>query len=127
MGSVDPLQSVPPGPAFHQRYSDPDIIGSGGFGFVVKALRRSDGRPVAVKLIVKSRMARESLVRCPWDAAPDSGLSAWSDGTLVVPREAYVLRLCIHKSVVAFVDLFADQEYFYLVGLGRKDGEPGSR
>jgi hypothetical protein len=70
---------------------------------------------VAVKAIVKKRMARESLVRCQWDAGPNSGLSVWADGTLVIPREAYVLRLSAHKSVVAFVDLFADEEYFYLV------------
>ena len=37
------------------------------------------------------------------------------EGLRVVPMEAYVLRSVRHEGVVAYVDLFEDAKYFYLV------------
>ncbi|ORY66643.1 kinase-like domain-containing protein [Leucosporidium creatinivorum] len=111
--SVDPTSSPQPGAHFHLQYEPLELIGAGGFGFVLKVARRADGTQFAVKLILKSRMARGGLIRSKWEAAP--GLEQWSDGTLVVPLEAYIMRKATHESVVGFVDLFADVHYFYLV------------
>lgn len=80
---------------------------------MLKVARREDGAELAVKLILKNRMARGGLIRSKWEAAP--GLEQWNDGTLVVPLEAYIMRKATHKSVVGFVDLFGDENYFYLV------------
>lgn len=119
MSSVDPASSPPFGSHFLETYDPLELIGAGGFGFVLKAARRDDPADiVAVKLILKSRMGRTALIRSRWEAAP--GLEAWSDGTLVVPLEAYVMRKAGHASVVAYIDLFGDDNYFYLVGLGAR-------
>ena len=116
MSSVDPATSPQLGSYFLQTYVPLELIGAGGFGFVLKAARRDDPSDVvAVKLILKSRMSRTGLIRSRWEAAP--GLDAWFDGTLVVPLEAYVMRKAAHASVVAYIDLFGDDHYFYLVSL----------
>jgi serine/threonine protein kinase len=112
-GSVQPSSCPPPGQHFHLHYEALELIGAGGFGFVLKVARREDGAELALKLILKDRMSKASLVRSKWEAAP--GLQQWSDGTLVVPLEAYIMRKAAHESVVGFVDLFGDDNYFYLV------------
>ncbi|KDE02763.1 CAMK protein kinase [Microbotryum lychnidis-dioicae p1A1 Lamole] len=113
MSAVDPSSSPPPGSVFHSHYQLEELIGSGGFGWVCRATRRADGRQVAIKLILKNRMARESIVRARWEAS--EGLDMWEDGTIVLPLEAYVLRQARHRGVVEYLDLFADDDYFYLV------------
>lgn len=116
MSSVDPASSPQLGSYFLESYEPLEIIGAGGFGYVLKAIRREDAAAVAVKLILKSRMGRSALIRSRWEAAP--GLEAWStdaDDTLIVPLEAYVMRKAAHDSVVAYIDLFGDENYFYLV------------
>ncbi|SCV66887.1 BQ2448_5533 [Microbotryum intermedium] len=113
MSAIDPSSSPAPGSFFHLHYQLEELIGSGGFGWVCKATRRSDSRLVAIKLILKNRMARESIVRARWEAS--EGLDMWEDGTIVLPLEAYVLRQARHRGVVEYLDLFADVNYFYLV------------
>lgn len=112
--SVDPTSCPQPGSHFLLHYEPLELIGAGGFGFVLKVSRREDGFHLAVKLILKNRMARGGMVRCSGFAAAP-GLEQWSDGTLVVPLEAYIMRKASHESVVGFVDLFGDENYFYLV------------
>ncbi|KAM0786954.1 hypothetical protein ACM66B_002373 [Microbotryomycetes sp. NB124-2] len=114
MASVNPSDYPEPSLTFSSMYEPLEIIGSGGFGWVMKATRHTDGLECAVKLIVKQRMARGGLIRCMWEQDA-IGLEQWSDGTFVVPLEAYVLRKAYHDSVVQFIDLFADDTYFYLV------------
>lgn len=88
-------------PDFASSYTIADELGSGGFGFVVSAIRNIDQRPVAVKFIWKSKVPTHGWVRDP---------------TLgVIPLEAFVLRVVDHPCVVKFIDLFDDEEFFYLV------------
>ncbi|KAK9898930.1 Pkinase-domain-containing protein [Cystobasidium minutum MCA 4210] len=84
--------------SFEQQYEILDELGSGGFGFVIRARRRFDGLIVAVKFIFRER--------------PADGQSATER---LVPLEAYVLRLIRHPGVVAFLDLIEDESVFYLV------------
>ncbi|CAO1616969.1 unnamed protein product [Sympodiomycopsis kandeliae] len=88
-------------PDFASNYTIADELGSGGFGFVVSATRNIDQRPVAVKFIWKSKVPTHGWVR-----DPNLG---------VIPLEAFVLRVVDHPCVVKFIDLFDDDEFFYLV------------
>lgn len=88
-------------PAFVSNYTITDELGSGGFGFVVGAHRNVDGMPVAVKFIWKEKVPSHGWVRDP------------SLG--VIPLEAFVLRVVDHPCVVKFIELFDDEEFFYLV------------
>ncbi|PWN46347.1 kinase-like protein [Ceraceosorus guamensis] len=86
---------------FARQYVLGDELGSGGFGFVVRATRVCDGFPVAVKFIFKDKVPNHGWVRDP------------SLG--VIPMEAFVLKVVKHPGVVRFVDLFDDDAYFYLI------------
>ncbi|KAN0060049.1 hypothetical protein ACQY0O_008022 [Thecaphora frezii] len=88
-------------PAFAQSYTIRDELGSGGFGFVVSAIRNRDKHPVAVKFIFKEKVPAHGWVR-----DPKMG---------VIPMEAFVLKVVDHPGVVKFIDLFDDELYFYLV------------
>jgi serine/threonine protein kinase len=88
-------------PVFAASYTLGDELGSGGFGFVVGAHRNFDGRPVAVKFIWKNKVPSHGWVRDPTMG--------------VIPLEAFVLRVVDHPCVVKFIDLFDDDEFFYLV------------
>lgn len=88
-------------PDFAANYTIADELGSGGFGFVVSATRNADRRPVAVKFIWKTKVPTHGWVR-----DPKLG---------VIPLEAFVLRVVDHPSVVKFIDLFDDEDFFYLV------------
>lgn len=88
-------------PVFEANYTLGDELGSGGFGFVVGAHRKFDGRPVAVKFIWKNKVPSHGWVRDPTFG--------------VIPLEAFVLRVVDHPCVVKFIDLFDDESFFYLV------------
>lgn len=99
-----PLDNYRLNPEFAKRYSVDAELGSGGFGFVVSAVqtgyRNVPGVEVAVKFIIKNRLTGIDL---------ENGL----------PREATILSMCRHLNIVAFVELYQDDEYFYLVSVGR--------
>ncbi|KNE65427.1 CAMK/CAMKL/PASK protein kinase [Allomyces macrogynus ATCC 38327] len=86
---------------FVERYEIGDELGSGGFGFVVTATRRSDNREVAVKFIFKEKVPVHSLTK-----DPELG---------VVPMEIFVLKKVRHPSIVEFYDFFQDNVFYYLV------------
>ncbi|KAF9193291.1 hypothetical protein BGZ50_007551 [Haplosporangium sp. Z 11] len=88
-------------PEFAQQYTLGDELGSGGFGFVVSAVRNSDQKEVAVKFIF-----REKVPVYGWAKDPELG---------VVPMEVYVLRNVSHPNIIGFLDVFQDMRYFYLV------------
>ena len=101
-------------PLFASSYRIREELGSGGFGFVVRADRISDNLSVAVKFIERSKIPTHGWVHSrSWGEAP--GLADRVEGLRVVPMEAYVLRSVRHEGVVAYVDLFEDAKYFYLV------------
>jgi hypothetical protein len=88
-------------PAFAARYVLQDELGSGGFGFVVSALRITDGREVAVKFILRAKVPRHG-----WISDPELGL---------VPIEISILSRVDHSSIVKMEDYYEDKKFFYLV------------
>src|SRR5579859_3206229 len=88
-------------PTFAVRYVLQDELGSGGFGFVVSALRVADGREVAVKFILRAKVPRHG-----WVSDPDLGL---------VPIEISILSRVDHPAVVKMEDYYEDEKFFYLV------------
>lgn len=88
-------------PTFTANYTLGDELGSGGFGFVVRATRDLDGMQVAVKFIWKDKVPSHGWVR--------------DDEFGVIPMEAFVLKVVDSPFVVKFVDLFHDDQFFYLV------------
>ncbi|KAJ3039733.1 hypothetical protein HDV00_011965 [Rhizophlyctis rosea] len=85
---------------FTARYTLQSELGSGGFGFVVGAVRVTDTLEVAVKFILKSR------VPPLWARDRDFG---------VVPMEIYLLKHCRHDNIVGFIDYYEDARFYYLV------------
>ncbi|KAF9174858.1 hypothetical protein BGX21_001055 [Mortierella sp. AD011] len=88
-------------PEFLAEYSLGDELGSGGFGFVVSATRKSDNKEVAVKFIF-----REKVPIHGWVKDPELG---------VIPMEIYVLRNVQHTNIIGFLNAFQDFKFFYLV------------
>ncbi|KAF8580442.1 Pkinase-domain-containing protein, partial [Ramaria rubella] len=98
-------QHFPPGHllnrAFVLKYAPGAQIGLGAFGFVITGRHRRLGYEVAVKFIQINKVPRWG-----WSDDPDLGR---------VPTEAALLKLLDHPGIIKFLDLFQDQEYFYLV------------
>jgi len=92
-------------PAFASQYTILSELGTGGFGFVVRGYRNRDSRDVAIKFIYKQSMPAHAWVRD----------ITWSRGTRSMPSEAQMLMRIKHDGVVAFLDLFEDEDYFYMV------------
>ena len=95
------LQSHKLEPSFAARYVLQDELGSGGFGFVVSALRLKDGHEVAVKFILRAKVPRHG-----WVQDPELGL---------VPIEISILSRVDHDSIVKIEDYYQDEKFFYLV------------
>ncbi|BGP57523.1 hypothetical protein JCM8202v2_005167 [Rhodotorula sphaerocarpa] len=111
--SARALANHPLHPLFDASYTLCEELGSGGFGFVVRAERNSDGLGVAVKFIERAKIPSHGWVKSrSWGETP--GLTQ-APGPKLVPMEAFVLRSVRHEGVVAFLDLFEDEKYFYLV------------
>jgi hypothetical protein len=101
-------------PQFASQYTIREELGAGGFGFVVRAARNVDGLSVAVKFIERAKIPSHGWVKSrSWGDAP--GLAPMVEGYRLIPMEAFVLRSVRHKGVVAYIDLFEDEKYFYLV------------
>jgi serine/threonine protein kinase len=88
-------------PAFTARYTIQDEIGSGGYGFVCSAIRKSDAVEVAVKFII-----RENIPHQGW--ARDSVLG-------IIPLECYFIKKIRHPNIIGFLDYFEVQRVSYLV------------
>ena len=86
---------------FAFRYIIQDELGSGGFGFVVSAIRLADNREVAVKFILRAKVPRHG-----WVSDPELGL---------VPIEIAILSSVDHDSIVKMEDYYQDEKFFYLV------------
>jgi Protein kinase domain len=93
-------------PRFASEYQILDELGSGGFGFVVRALKRRERVVVAVKFIFKNKVPSHSWMKVP----------GWDGGRgCYIPLETYILQRIRVPAVIGFVDLFEDDTYFYLV------------
>lgn len=100
--STSHLCGYPLHPVFTLRYRlVREELGCGGFGFVLAAERRSDGKQVAVKFIYRAKIPQHG-----WAVHPVYG---------EVPTEIYILSQVSHRNVVRMVEHFADRHFFYLV------------
>ncbi|ORZ32816.1 kinase-like domain-containing protein, partial [Catenaria anguillulae PL171] len=88
-------------PEFESKYIVGDELGSGGFGFVVTAIRVEDQVEVAVKFIFKDKVPVHSLVKDPVLG--------------VIPMEVYILKNMRHPNIIGFHDFFTDKRFYYLV------------
>ncbi|KAI8379407.1 kinase-like domain-containing protein [Radiomyces spectabilis] len=86
---------------FLQTYNPGEEIGKGGYGFVISAVHRVTGQPVAVKFIRKVKIPLNAWVR-------DAELGP-------IPMEIFILRRIKHPHMVGYIDFFEDAHYFYLV------------
>ncbi|KAF8930601.1 kinase-like domain-containing protein [Dissophora ornata] len=99
--SARQLQNHALEPEFLAEYTLGDELGSGGFGFVVSATRNSDHKEVAVKFIFRDKVPVHG-----WAKDPELG---------VIPMEVYVLRNVQHANIIAFLNVYQDAKFFYLV------------
>ncbi|KAK3810031.1 MAG: kinase-like domain-containing protein [Benniella sp.] len=88
-------------PEFMAEYVLEEELGSGGFGFVVSATRRSDGKEVAVKFIFRDKVPMHG-----WAKDPEMGL---------IPMEIHVLRHVQHANIIGYLNAYQDARFFYLV------------
>lgn len=108
------LHNYPLHRLFLKQYTLQEELGSGGFGFVVRAIRTMDGLSVAVKFIERSKIPRHGWAGSKsW--GDGRGLGSKIDGIQNVPMEAYILRSVKLDGVVGYIELFEDERYFYLV------------
>ena len=93
----------------NSNYTIIDELGSGGFGLVVRAIRKFDGLQVAVKLMWRDRIPKEAWLEAQgWDPKHPTM-------TYMIPKEAYVLRKVNHPGIIQYIDLFEDCKFVYLV------------
>ncbi|KAI9143152.1 kinase-like domain-containing protein [Paraphysoderma sedebokerense] len=95
------LERYPLHPVLAQRYQLKEELGSGGFGFVVTAIRLSDDVEVAVKFIFRNKVPRNAWVKDPVLGS--------------VPSEISFLRQINHPNVIGFLDFYQDRIFFYLI------------
>ncbi|ODQ50972.1 kinase-like protein, partial [Saitoella complicata NRRL Y-17804] len=82
---------------FDSKYTLAEVLGKGSFATVHRAVSRSTGQSVAVKVIRKKRFA------------------ALPQASVLFRREVEILRQLEHPSVVEYVDYFEDQSTIWLV------------
>lgn len=92
---------------FASKYSLGDELGSGGFGFVVQATRRSDGLLCAVKFIYKDKVPHHAWVKDElWGDGDDAnGVMRTKDGIKRVPLEAVSVAFVFFDFVSGMIDL----------------------
>lgn len=97
-------------PHLLETYHVVEELGAGGYGVVVRAFRIPDMQDVAIKIVWRTKMPKEGWV----------AVTGWEPKLLttsvVVPKEAHILRQLSHPGVIAYVDYFEDDNFLYLVG-----------
>jgi hypothetical protein len=86
---------------FTRSYILREEIGSGGYGFVMVASRRTSPGDVAVKFIIRKKVPSHAWVQ-------DSKLG-------LLPTEIWLLSRIQHPNVADFLEYFEDDVYYYLV------------
>ncbi|XP_055007725.1 PAS domain-containing serine/threonine-protein kinase isoform X2 [Boleophthalmus pectinirostris] len=86
---------------FEEEYQTVKAVGKGAFGFVWKAIRRSDGQEVVVKFINKTRIVSDS----------------WVDDPMLgrVSQEIAILTRVQHHNIVKVMEVFENEGYFQMV------------
>ncbi|KAJ3043977.1 hypothetical protein HDV00_003504 [Rhizophlyctis rosea] len=80
---------------FKKKYIVKDELGVGGSGHIFSAVRRSDGKEFAVKLIPSNRIPTNR-----WIADDDKY------GGNLIPTEVYIMAKLHHPSLIQFIDYF---------------------
>ncbi|KAL6104485.1 pask [Pungitius sinensis] len=86
---------------FEEDYQPIKAVGKGAFGFVWKAIRRSDGTEVIVKFIKKARIIKD----------------CWVDDPMLgqVSQEIAILTRVQHHNIVKVLEVFENGSYFQMV------------
>ncbi|XP_026229459.1 PAS domain-containing serine/threonine-protein kinase isoform X2 [Anabas testudineus] len=86
---------------FEEEYQPIKAVGKGAFGFVWKAVRRSDGQEVIVKFINKARVVSD----------------CWVDDPMLgrVSQEISILTRVQHHNIVKVLEVFENGSYFQMV------------
>uniref|UniRef100_A0A671Y4F1 PAS domain-containing serine/threonine-protein kinase n=1 Tax=Sparus aurata TaxID=8175 RepID=A0A671Y4F1_SPAAU len=93
---------------FEEEYQPLKAVGKGAFGFVWKAVRRSDGEEVVVKFISKVRIVND----------------CWVDDPMLgrVSQEIAILTRVQHHNIVKVLEVFENGSYFQMVMEKHGDG-----
>ncbi|PWN31217.1 kinase-like protein [Meira miltonrushii] len=83
------------------KYKLGNIIGTGGFAFVMSAARIKDGLKVAIKFIQKRKVSKNGWVN--------------NERLGKIPKEAFILQKVDSPFIIKFIDLVSDEKYFYLI------------
>ncbi|SGZ12955.1 BQ5605_C028g10538 [Microbotryum silenes-dioicae] len=119
--SAAALQNYTLHPLFAAQYTLQEELGAGGFGFVVRAMRKCDEYSVAVKFIERAKIPAHGLTKDRGPLPAPGLLPQMCDDKgayRLIPTEAFILRhinKMQHSGIIAFVDAFEDDRYFYLV------------
>ncbi|XP_030016680.1 PAS domain-containing serine/threonine-protein kinase isoform X2 [Sphaeramia orbicularis] len=93
---------------FEEEYQTVKAVGRGAFGFVWKAIRRSDGQEVVVKFICKARVVGDCWVEDPMLGR--------------VSQEIAILTRVQHHNIVKVLEVFENGSYFQMVMEKHGDG-----
>ncbi|KAK4699362.1 ser/thr/tyr protein kinase RAD53, partial [Phenoliferia sp. Uapishka_3] len=85
------------GGGIHEKYDVREQIGKGSFATVRKGIRRSDGKMMAIKIIMKARF------------------SANLKTMEMIGREVEIMKALDHKYCVRYIDYFEDEQRMWLV------------
>ncbi|KAI8918727.1 hypothetical protein BC831DRAFT_482662 [Entophlyctis helioformis] len=88
---------------FTSRYILGELLGDGAFGFVVTAKRIMDNKEMAVKFIVRAKIARELWV--PLDNTTSE----------LVPLEVALLRRLRHPNIISYAEHIHEEDYVLLI------------
>ena len=78
-------------------------LGAGGFGFVLQARRREDGRPVAVKFVSKAQDIPNLSI--PWCDHAEYGR---------IPQDIRYLKVLRHENIIEMLDVYSSDTYVYI-------------
>ena len=85
---------------FTSRYELGELLGDGAFGFVFTSRRIADGVKVAVKFIIKSKIAKDSWVEV---------------GGEKLPNEVATLQRLSHPNIIQYLEHIVETDYVLLI------------
>jgi hypothetical protein len=104
---------------FYQHYALGNEIGKGGFGTIFSGMRRADGKPVAIKVIKKSKITQWYECGGTTSDQPDDSTSNINDGPIVtkrIPLEiALMIRVSSCKYCIRILDYLEQKSCFIII------------